>query len=88
MNTGPNRGATVDDEQDGRRASEHDLDNHVTKNLNGGGEGRHRRPIASRLKELEQLIQRVLIERRYHRLRDVAEEVVDSETRTRKGFTQ
>ena len=46
-----------------------------------GRERRHRRVVAGGLEQLEQIVQRVLIEGRDHRLGDVGEEVIDAEAR-------
>ena len=69
---------------DENRESKHDLDEDVAEDLNWRGERRHGRAIASVLEKLEQLVKRVLIERRDHRLCDVAEEVIDAEAGTGK----
>ena len=60
----------------------HDLYKYIAEDLNGCGEGRHGRSITSVLEKLEQLVERVLIERSDHRLGNVAEEVIDAEAGT------
>ena len=77
-------GAAIDDEQDRRCEAKHDLHNEVAKDLNWSGERWHSASIASSLEKLEELVERVLIEGRHHRLGDVGKEVVDAEARAGK----
>ena len=62
--------------------SKHDLNDDVAKDLERRGERRHRRTVASRFEELQQIVERTLIEGGDHCLGDIRKEVIDAEART------
>ena len=65
--------AAIDEKQNRRCDAQQSLHKEVAEDLDRSRERRHRGIVASGLEQLEQIVQRTLIEGRNHRLGDVAE---------------
>ena len=61
-----------------------DLHKEVAEDLNRSRQRWHRRVVAGGLEQLKQIVERILIEGRDHRLGDVRKEMVDAEARAGK----
>ena len=77
-------GAAIDEEENRGCDAQQALHNEVAEDLNRSHQRRHGRVVAGGLEKLKQVVQRVLIEGRNHRLRDIGKEMIDAEARARK----